>query len=657
VAWNPPEGVDLDEVIEVAEEMGYLPDKSGQEYIDHLRENTDVDVMGTPERVRSFFNPQAEHWTEPMYPALDMPGGPLRKPIDPADEWTRHIAVLVSNLSHVLPEFEDPYKGSGALDFRDLVRLEVYNQILGFKNAPQLRRHLIRSNARQDFPVHEVLGLESIPHQNTIRNAQQERFGPGASEFIARWARRIEMIGVMRGYEFPKVDDKRLSNNGGILKIPVELKRGYAQGALDLLRDDMPITKDEELATWTDYGLHFDFSLHLCDTGNAPEAELENFADDRGLQKGAGIFETAETFRNDIYRVSIDEWEATFDRWTERILDAVFPKTLRSRELPVAVDSTNIPTWAAETSDLPGVVGTEKLKNTHYAYQILSGQAVSDGMPIQLGHDLQLENRPMHEQLSDLLDTIEAHGCNVGILFADADFASGRVANMLKSRGVDFVISYPKHYVKTHTEEWEDNEQTFGVEPGYLINKNKTTPERAEVTLFGEYSSKVGHAGDDAQQQLSEFFDAEAEWVTDRQNQKTLEAYVDRRDGGDIFEAKNRMRWFTFITNLDVSEEEARALREYYHYRWAIESAYGSYKTHFLPGTRSTNLGLRTYLYLFGISAFNAWVASNVKARRQHLEDNERNRPPIRASRFTTLGQQRYRTDEFLAESINFEMD
>jgi len=50
----------------------------------------------------------------------------------------------------------------------------------------------------------------------------------------------------------------------------VERKRGYAQGALDLLREDIPISKDEELAIWTDYGLHFDFSLHLCDTGNAP---------------------------------------------------------------------------------------------------------------------------------------------------------------------------------------------------------------------------------------------------------------------------------------------------------------------------------------------------------------------------------------------------
>jgi len=47
------------------------------------------------------------------------------------------------------------------------------------------------------------------------------------------------------------------------------------------------------------------------------------------------------------------------------------------------------------------------------------------------------------------------------------------------------------------------------------------------------------------------------------------------------------------------------------------------------------------------------WIAANTKARRQHLEDSERKRPPIRASRFTTLGQQRYR-DEFHHDYISF---
>ena len=259
MAWDPPEGIDIEEVEAVARGMGFIPEKTGEEYLQELRESS-VNVIDAPERVSHYVDPQAETFTEPIVPAMDLPGGPLRTPIDPADHWIRHIAVLVAQLGYILPPFEDPYDGSGSLDFSDVVRLEVYNQIMGFRNPPQLRRHLIRSRSQHDFPVHEVLGLDSIPHQNTIRKAQKKRFTPGAAEFVKRWARRIEMIGVMRGYEFPDVPDKRLSNNGGITEISIEKKRGYAQGALDLLRNDMPITKNEEISTWTDYGLHFSTS-------------------------------------------------------------------------------------------------------------------------------------------------------------------------------------------------------------------------------------------------------------------------------------------------------------------------------------------------------------------------------------------------------------
>lgn len=256
------------------------------------------------------------------------------------------------------------------------------------------------------------------------------------------------------------------------------------------------------------------------------------------------------------------------------------------------------------------------------------------------------------DRLEDLINRVRERDFNIGLLLVDSEFASGRVVNRLKSLDVDFVIAYPKHHVSRYTDEWEEDEKTFGVEDRYVINNHKTPPERAEVTLFGEYQSKIGGYSDEAQKRLSDFFDPEAEWVTDRQNQKTLAAYEDHFEE-DIFEANNRMRWFTFVTNLDVEEEEARALREYYHYRWAIESAFSDYKQNFLPGTRSTNLGMRIYLYQFGMVAYNAWVAANAKARRQHLQDNERNRPPIRASRFMTLGQQRYR-DEFHRDYINF---
>lgn len=62
---------------------------------------------------------------------MGLPGGPLRKPIDPADEWIRHIAVLVAQLDYNLPP-EDTYDGSRSLDSPDVVHLKVYNRIIGF---------------------------------------------------------------------------------------------------------------------------------------------------------------------------------------------------------------------------------------------------------------------------------------------------------------------------------------------------------------------------------------------------------------------------------------------------------------------------------------------------------------------------------------------
>lgn len=567
-------------------------------------------------------------------------------------EYTHHIAALVGMLDHRTVYIDDEYNfRREPEDFGAVVCAEIYRQVLGIKNYPQLVGHLRRMKYVQEMPIHEALGFDEIPHENTFRKASDERFNDEAVEFIKRWADRLSQLGLKRGYEFPDLDQGRLTNNGGILDIPVELKRGYAHGVLDRARDNMPISKSP-VAKWDDYTKHFDFSLHLCDTNGTPEGELENFADNRGLQKGVDIFKQAETFRTDIFRTSIEVWEETFTRWTEDLIHEVYDKSLRSRELPLAIDATNIPTWSNEQSDLPGVIGTEKLSNTHYAYRILSAQAVSDGMPFQISHQLQMSGEDREDRLEALLDSVEERGFNIGLIMADSEFASGRVVNRLKSMGVNFVIAYPKHHVVSYTDDWEDEKQTFGVEDNYIINKNKTRPEKADVTLFGEYHSKLGKSDDTDQSQLTDYFDPEAEYVTEKQNQKTLAAYEEHMDR-NIFEESNRKRWFTFITDLDVDEDSARALRSYYHYRWAIESAFGVYKDSFLPKTKSTELGMRTYLYLFGMYAYNAWVAANTRCRRQHLEDSERNRPPIRASRFMTLAQQRYR-DEFHVDYVDF---
>lgn len=595
-------------------------------------------------------------------------------------DWYHHIAVLVGHVDWAYPPHDDNSKRRDAILYMKMMRLAVYYEMMGFKNPPQLVSHLRRSNMRDDIPIHKIFGFDSIPHQNTIRKTFNERFGRAAQEFAANWAQKIEAIGMQRDYRFPEIDDKRLANNGGVITVPIELKRGYAQGALDIGRENMPISKQEDISTWTDYGLHFDFSLHLCDTGGAPEAELENFADNRGLQKGEDIFKDAETFRNDIYRPDIYEWVATINDWTDKLLDAVYPMDLRSRGVPIAVDTTNIPTWSNETSDVAGVLGTKKMANTHYAYRIFTAQAVSDGMPFQLAHALQMTPKNRSRRLMGLLDEVEGRGFDIGLLMADSEFAPGEVVNEIKTRGLNFIIQVPNDWVSKYTDDFEDQNKTFGVVDEYTMNEGKGKPKETTNTLFCSYEhlwsetpktfAETGNDQDDdededdpghTQRTLDELagVEPEPEYVNNRQDTETgkkiREKAAEEADEEDRIDfGQKNAGWLTYITNIDANEAEARTLREYYKYRWSIESSYGDFKETFLPKTKSTELALRTYLYLYGMFAYNAWIAANVRCRRQHIQGRERYRPAIRARRFTTIGQQRYRNEEFPTDYVNF---
>jgi hypothetical protein len=551
--------------------------------------------------------------------------------------WHNHLATLVGLWRFDTRSLPDPYDKHNKLYFGPVVRAEIYRRITGIKNYPKLIGHFRRSTFQDDLPVHVLLGFDDIPSRSTFRTADQERFTPETREFISIWAQLLARYAIQGGFEYPDIEDDYLANNGGITEVPVESKRGYVQAAMDFGREFFPLTKADH-AQYTDAGLHFDFSIHLCDTNGTPQGELENFADNRGLQKGIDIF-SAETFRNDIYRRSAWEWEATINRWTDRVLDVVYPDEKRERYLPVAIDTTNIPTWSSEQSDVDGVLGTEKAANTHYAYRILSAEAVSDGMPFQLAHELQMESGARDERLENLLEMVEDRGFNIGVVFIDSEFASGKVTNMLKERGTDFVIQVPTRWVSTYIDDFDDAASTVGVVDEYTMNKNKSYPEKSTNTLFASYEGIGSSSEEDSDQtKLLDFFDPESGWMTGNHTRKEVQALEEDEQPSET------ARWVTFITNLDINEDEARALRQYYKYRWAIETAYRKYKYNFLPTTRSTRLGMRIYLYLFGMFAYNTWVAANVKCRRQHLID-QRERPPIRASRANTLAMQRYRSE------------
>ena len=64
-----------------------------------------------------------------------------------------------------------------------------------------------------------------------------------------------------------------------------------------------------------------------------------------------------------------------------------------------------------------------------------------------------MDGKPWDERLDGLIDSIEDRGYGIGLILANSDFVSGRIANYLKGKGISFVISYPPHYVSKYTDE------------------------------------------------------------------------------------------------------------------------------------------------------------------------------------------------------------
>ena len=135
-------------------------------------------------------------------------------------------------------------------------------------------------------------------------------------------------------------------------------------------------------------------------------------------------------------------------------------------------------------------------------------------MPIQLAHELQMSSENRVGRLESLLDTIKARGFNIGCILADSEFASGRMANMLKEHGIDFVIQVPTYWVSSIVGNFKDY---FGVHSRYTMNKNKSYPDRSTNTLFASRETKLGKqkhpAADDAQKALLDFFEPAPEYL------------------------------------------------------------------------------------------------------------------------------------------------
>ena len=267
---------------------------------------------GNDELEFDYIIPADQRWLEEGGPKLKPQTERDRRMLAENPAWRTHLVTLVGLWRFDTRSLPDPYEKHNSLYFDPVVRAEIYRIITGIKNYPKLIGHFRRSAFQNDLPVHMLLGFKEIPKRSTLRKAKNKRFTLQTREFISYWARELARVAITNGFDYPDIKDDFLSNNGGVTEVPVESKRGYAQYATDLGRNQYPLDKADH-ARYTDSGVYFDFSVYLCDTNGTPQGQLENFADDRGIQKGVEV-PSAETFRNDVYRLTPREWERKLTR-------------------------------------------------------------------------------------------------------------------------------------------------------------------------------------------------------------------------------------------------------------------------------------------------------------------------------------------------------
>lgn len=84
-----------------------------------------------------------------------------------------------------------------------------------------------------------------------------------------------------------------------------------------------------------------------------------------------------------------------------------------------------------------------------------------------------------------------------------------------------------------------------------------------------------------------------------------------------------------FVTNLNVTDQTARAYAAAFRHRWGIETAYRQIGD-FLPRTSSPTFSVRLFYFLFAVALYNLWVLANVLLANGTVPDS----PPLSTKLF-----------------------
>lgn len=400
------------------------------------------------------------------------------------------------------------------------------------------------------------LGLDSAPDQSTISRAERHRFDDNLCTFLDRAATAI--VEEARDQQVPRK-----------LLAPLAKEDGQS--------DEQFTT--EQIKRTTRLGRRYGF--RPFDSGRAANTsypdncifELQSFMGMAGCGTAQGARRFARHSRRDrthhgdthlrtVKQFDVDDIRESFDEAIGYLVDAVSDDIAFRRSVVAAIDVTTVRYYG----DRDGMAMVNGVPGEHaYAYKLATLSIIGNNVPLVLAVEPIRNDSPwddhddgmvLGEVVRRLLEKAEQH-VTVHTVLCDREFDASAVIDAL--------------------EEYDCR---------YLIPRRRQAPEKAAIERMDEHDVDV------SVQEGTAHYEG-------RSHDLTFIYVPSRRDGAD--------GPVPFITNRDVSIEEARGWCETYRRRWHIENQYKTIKNEFLAATSSKDYRVRLFYFAFACLLYNIW--------------------------------------------------
>jgi putative transposase len=271
------------------------------------------------------------------------------------------------------------------------------------------------------------------------------------------------------------------------------------------------------------------------------------------------------TSQDILYHIGdLDKTDITemFDSVFETVIRLAKFKNILPRKMDVAVDMTDGYKFYGDHEHTPMVVGTKPEKGTTWAYKFATITVVVAGFRVTLKtlSKSQFDSIP---KLVEELITYAKRKISIGIVYMDREFFNVPCILTLEKLGVKYLM------------------------PAIANSKIEKIIAENPINTVMDYemvstSCRRGLYKESATFKLC------------------------------IVQSNRNPEWkFTYATNLEVDEKNAKTWGDRYAKRWGIETAF-RVQDAFLVRTTSKNYSVRLFYFLFSVCLYNLWILANI---------------------------------------------